>query len=623
MLLAACGGGGGDGGSGTPPVNASPVANAGPDQTRTSGQTVTLAGGGTDSDGTIASFTWSQTAGPAVTLSSNTAQNPTFTAPTVATTTTLTFSLVVQDDDGAPSTADTVNINVNPPAGGGNVNVSGTITYQRVLHNTATSGLSYGNQRTDPARFVTVQAINNATQAVLAATATDNAGNYVLSVPPSTQMFIRIRAEMVKTGAAPTWDFRVVDNTAGNALYAPASAAFDSGTASQTLDLNAPSGFSSTGVANGARTAAPFAILDSVFVAFNKVLGADATAVFAPLVIGWSPNNSSAGGPTGTQACATNGHIGTSFYTDGNICILGSADNDTDEYDDHVLIHEWGHYFEDKFSRSDSVGGPHGGGDLLDLRVAFGEGWGNAWSGIASDDPVYRDSSGTNQAAGFFIDVEDNAVTNPGWFSEGSMQSILYDLYDSANEAPDAVALGFGPLYQVLRNTQRTGVPLTSIFPFITALKAANLGSAAGIDAIVNAQSINGTDAYGGNETNDASSANVLPVYTAYTVNAAAVNLCSIPTFGEYNKLSNRRFIRFSVTNPGVHTFTVIGGTDPDIYLHRAGVIGAGESAAAGSETFSQTLQAGDYVLEVVEFLNVDSNDATSTTSCFNVTIQR
>ena len=28
---------------------------------------------------------------------------------------------------------------------------------------------------------------------------------------------------------------------------------------------------------------------------------------------------------------------------------------DADEFDDHIIVHEWGHYFEDNFSRSDSV----------------------------------------------------------------------------------------------------------------------------------------------------------------------------------------------------------------------------------------------------------------------------
>ena len=57
-------------------------------------------------DGTIASYTWTQTAGtPAVTLTSGTTSQPTFPAPTVATATTLTFSLVVTDNRGATSPA--------------------------------------------------------------------------------------------------------------------------------------------------------------------------------------------------------------------------------------------------------------------------------------------------------------------------------------------------------------------------------------------------------------------------------------------------------------------------------------------------------------------------------------
>jgi hypothetical protein len=102
--------------SATPPANATPTANAGNDQTVASGANVQLNGSGTDSDGTIASYAWTQTMGTAVTLSSMTARNPTFTAPTVTSDTTLRFSLRVTDDDGATSTADTVNIVVQGPA---------------------------------------------------------------------------------------------------------------------------------------------------------------------------------------------------------------------------------------------------------------------------------------------------------------------------------------------------------------------------------------------------------------------------------------------------------------------------------------------------------------------------
>ncbi|TDD58515.1 hypothetical protein E1263_19080 [Kribbella antibiotica] len=93
----------------TTPVNAVPVANAGTAQTVNTGTAVTLNGSGTDADNDPLTYTWTQTGGPAVTLSSRTVQKPTFTAP--ATPGTLTFSLVVRDgkvDSAAATTTVTV-----------------------------------------------------------------------------------------------------------------------------------------------------------------------------------------------------------------------------------------------------------------------------------------------------------------------------------------------------------------------------------------------------------------------------------------------------------------------------------------------------------------------------------
>ena len=95
-----------------PPENQPPVANAGDDQTMVEKTSITLNGSGTDSDGTIASYQWTQNAGPAGVISDSTAAAPTFTAPSVTATQQVTLTLTVTDDDGATGT-DTVVVTIN------------------------------------------------------------------------------------------------------------------------------------------------------------------------------------------------------------------------------------------------------------------------------------------------------------------------------------------------------------------------------------------------------------------------------------------------------------------------------------------------------------------------------
>src|SRR5688572_22044527 len=130
LLLVACRSGpGASSSSGGVARNTPPVAIAGANQTATSGATVTLNGTpSSDSDGTIASFAWTQTAGTAVTLANPTTSQPTFPAPTVAVATALTFSLVVTDNRASTSPAATVVVTVNPVAGG-NGTITGQITF--------------------------------------------------------------------------------------------------------------------------------------------------------------------------------------------------------------------------------------------------------------------------------------------------------------------------------------------------------------------------------------------------------------------------------------------------------------------------------------------------------------
>jgi hypothetical protein len=352
--------------------------------------------------------------------------------------------------------------------------------------------------------------------------------------------------------------------------------------------------------------------------------------------LNWSPDNQSTLGADGIPD-PDSGEIGVSFYSagGGGIFLLGREDDDTEEYDRGVILHEWGHYIEEEFFRSDSLGGPHTLGDRLDMRVAFGEGFASAFAGMILGDGILRDTFGPQQSAGFTIDVENVSGLNSGWYSEESIQGILYDLFDTIQDTPqDQLAIGFGPLYEVLANEQRDSVALTSLFPFIDALKTDRVADAPSIDAIVGAQAISPImDEYGTGRVNPISPADidVLPIYTDIAVNGGPVNdICSTNAFGaslidpeSVNKLGSRRFLKFTTTVTGDHTFTATATevpvgkvSDPDMELHQRGALlpfplvdAPGKSDDVNIETFSWPLTPGDYVLEVYEWSNTSPGD--------------
>lgn len=97
------------------PSNSPPVANAGSDQSVAPAATVTLNGtGSSDPEAGSLTYSWTQVSGPAVSLSSSTVAQPTFTAPASVDEATLVFGLTVTDPEAQASGQDTVTINVAP-----------------------------------------------------------------------------------------------------------------------------------------------------------------------------------------------------------------------------------------------------------------------------------------------------------------------------------------------------------------------------------------------------------------------------------------------------------------------------------------------------------------------------
>ncbi len=506
------------------------------------------------------------------------------------------------------------------------VTVSGTITFQRIgVDASLGNGLNPNAPVTAAARSIVVEALNQSDRSVLDSTITNDSGAYTLTVPSNTTIVVSAKAQMLKVDTVPTWDVQILNNTNGDALYTLESSAFSTGNASSTgRNLLATTGFSA-GIYTGARAAAPFAILDTIFKAQQLVVSADATTAFPPLHVYWSDQNRT----TSMQFCVDSGDIGTSFYlsaggsddcsqADAGIYLVGAFDGgsgDTDEFDQHVIAHEFGHYIEDKFSRSDSIGGPHGLGDLLDLRLAFGEGWGNAVSAMTLNDPQYRDSfDGVDSDFGFSVESESNPA--PGWYSELSAAQILWDLFDGISTAEpfDIVSAGFTPIYMAMTGQQRSTDALTSVFSFLDVYASANPGDGAGVAQLRSLQQIFGTGAFGSGEMNDGGDASVLPVYRPVALNDAPQIVCTNAANGDSNKLGFRKFFVLALSSDATVTVSAIGtvnpgdassaaAADPDILVSRRGAsVLRGEAAGPAESIDQQPLAAGTYVIELYDF---------------------
>lgn len=120
-------------------VLVAPVANAGTNVIVRVLKTGQLNGSGTDSNGTIVSYLWTQTAGTAMALSDPNIPNPTFTAP--ATTGTHIYRLTVTENDGqsaSDSTVVTVKANTKPVVNAGPATQTVTEGTVVTLNGTAT-----------------------------------------------------------------------------------------------------------------------------------------------------------------------------------------------------------------------------------------------------------------------------------------------------------------------------------------------------------------------------------------------------------------------------------------------------------------------------------------------------
>ena len=440
--------------------------------------------------------------------------------------------------------------------------LSGNVRFDRVLP--TDSGLDYAAPQTAPIVNARVLLVDGS-GTTLKSTVSGADGTYRFDTKGLVgNVRVRVTAETLEP------PIKVVDNTSSASLYVVDSAPVDVSTG--LLDLKAPVTYVA-GTGYTARSGAPFACLEACRRAGAAFRAARPGIVFPLLTVNWSVNNAPVVGDK------SRGEINTSHYTSGNLYILGKENQDTDEFDWHVMVHEWGHYYEDKLSRSDSIGGQHSAGDLLDARVSMGEGWGNAVSAILLyPDSVYRDTSGVNQAStGVRIDMEDNTDASPGWASERSVQAIIYDVFDPATPAEqafDQVSLSLGQIHDVMSGPEKGTRGLTTIFSFINGCQSKVPGFATAVRPLLAKHSLLPvSDDFGSGETNNGGDAANLPLYRTAVVNGDPVTVSVTRSDSNQNRANSNRYIIVSSMTTGPITLYCRSTDQVRVVVYKNGVV--------------------------------------------------
>jgi hypothetical protein len=245
----------------------------------------------------------------------------------------------------------------------GTITISGKVQYQDKIYDV--NGFT-GSQAYKEVRYATIDIVDSAvapSAPPLLHSVTGTDGKYMISLPTSTTMsvYVRIDAEATLSGNTPQI---LIKNLSGN-VYGVVSNAF---TPSGSANVNISIPTTSIGGA--------FNLLDVFTNGFQFVFTLSGVHPPVPLNGYWQIGNLN-----GTYYCDPLSGGGCTL-TDGIYVLNDASSGDTDEYDDDVLYHEFGHFTAAHFSKDDSPGGYHRLTDNdLDLRLAWSEGWGDFFPG--------------------------------------------------------------------------------------------------------------------------------------------------------------------------------------------------------------------------------------------------
>ncbi len=290
--------------------------------------------------------------------------------------------------------------------GGSKEMLSGRVTYQDWLY--GADGLT--STRAKPVRFALVEVLNERGD-TLARAYTDDEGRYRLETDMPLRFSLRVQAV---GGGGPGMPVKVMD--LGGDIYAVKKIIdrFE-----PVIDLSLP-----------LEASAPFNIFD-VYQAAGRFLSHLIDEKPETLNVFWEPGNLN-----GTYYCtafaATKCMRGAGIYIRSERNGDGAVFDDRDEYDDDVLLHEYAHFAQARYSRNDSSGGCHTleANDQA-LTLAWSEGWGNFFPGAVKTWMKARGSTALSSS------LPPSHYVDTLWGDAGSDAGISFDFAD-----PDRYADG-------------------------------------------------------------------------------------------------------------------------------------------------------------------------------------
>lgn len=144
-----------------------------------------------------------------------------------------------------------------------------------------------------------------------------------------------------------------------------------------------------------------------------------------------------------------------SFYSDSRTAMVIADDpSSTDEWDDSVIIHEWGHFADHQFSCNQNPGGAHSlpgvNAGTNGNQLAWGEGYPDYYQSAART--IMPGSASVNfyvDPDGPTVDLENMRGVTASNLDEGAIAAMLWDFQDATNDNQDTVNHGHAAIQRV------------------------------------------------------------------------------------------------------------------------------------------------------------------------------